>query len=231
MEWAVTRMVSDDPAKGLGLAAPEALLTERLRLCVGEPASRLILVSPYFVPTAAGVEWLVDLRKRGVEIQILTDSLEATDVAFVHAGYAKRRKPLLKAGIRLYELRRAATSPGPRETGGMGSSGSSLHAKVFAVDHARVFIGSFNFDPRSARLNTEMGFVIDSPAIARRIDDILRQRVSTDMYEVRMAESGRTYWVERRGTEQLRHDKEPGTSISKRAWIRFLSVLPIEWLL
>lgn len=52
----------------------------------------------------------------------------------------------------------------------MGSSGSSLHSKTFSVDRSRVFIGSFNFDPRSARLNTEMDFVIDSPALAQKIE-------------------------------------------------------------
>ena len=232
VEWAVTRMVSDDPAKGLGQAAPETHLPEKLREALGQPVTQLRLVSPYFVPTATGVDWLVGLTKRGVEIQVLTNSLEATDVAFVHAGYAKRRKPLLKAGITLYELRRATTFPGPQEKGGsMGSSGSSLHAKTFSVDDARVFIGSFNFDPRSAKLNTEMGFVIESPPLAREIDAAFRDRVPTDAYEVRLSDGGQLYWVERRGEKPLRHEQEPGTNRWKRAWIRFLSVLPIEWLL
>lgn len=232
LEWAVARMVSDDPAKGLGLAAPEALLSEKLKQALGEPVTQLRLVSPYFVPTAVGVDWLVGLTKRGVQIQILTNSLEATDVAFVHAGYAKRRKALLKAAITLYELRRATTSPGQKErAGSMGSSGSSLHAKTFSVDHARVFIGSFNFDPRSAKLNTEMGFVLESPAIAGQMDAVFRDRVPSDAYEVRLSASGQLYWVERRGEGPLRHDTEPGTSVWQRAWIRFLAVLPIEWLL
>lgn len=72
----------------------------------------------------------------------------------------------------------------------MGSSGSSLHAKTSAVDRARVFIGSFNFDPRSAELNTEMGFIIQSPALAGRIDTTFRSRVPTDAYEVRLSEGG-----------------------------------------
>jgi len=232
LEWAVTRMVSDDPVKGLGLATPEALLTQRLKQALGEPAIEVDLVSPYFVPTASGVEWLVGLANRGVTIRVLTNSLEATDVAVVHAGYAKRRKALLKAGVTLYELRRASPGTGTRKVAGrMGSSGSSLHAKTFSVDRARVFIGSFNFDPRSVKLNTEMGFVIESPALAREIDAAFRDRIPTDAYEVRLADGERLYWVERRAGASLRHDREPGTTLWQRAWVRFLSVLPIEWLL
>jgi putative cardiolipin synthase len=235
LEWALTRMVSDDPAKGLGLAAPEALLSEKLRQCLGEPATELELVSPYFVPTAAGVAWFVGLARRGVKIQVLTNALEATDVPAVHAGYAKRRKALLKAGVTLYELRRASQA-GPskpaRRMGGSGSSsGSSLHAKTFSVDCARVFIGSFNFDPRSAKLNTEMGFVIESPALARQIDTAFRSRVPIDAYEVCLSDKGQIYWIERREGELVRHDREPGTSVWQRTLVRFLSVLPIEWAL
>jgi putative cardiolipin synthase len=232
MEWAVTHMVSDDPAKGLGLAASEGLVIHELKRALGDPVTELELVSPYFVPTAAGVAWFEALARRGVEIRVLTNSLEATDVAFVHAGYAKRRKPLLNAGIALYELRSAVSDPGPKKTaGGMGSSGSSLHAKTSAVDRARVFIGSFNFDPRSAKLNTEMGFIIQSPALAARIDATFRSRVPADAYEVRLSEGGRLSWIESRGGESLRHEEEPGTSVWRRAWVRFLSALPIEWLL
>jgi len=131
LEWAVTRMVSDDPAKGLGRAAPETLVFQELKRTLVDLGTDLELVSPYFVPTAAGVAWFAALAERGVEIKVLTNSLEATDVAFVHAGYAKRRKPLLNAGITLYELRRAMTTGlGPEKpAGSIGSSGSSLHAK------------------------------------------------------------------------------------------------------
>jgi len=232
LEWASTHMLSDDPAKGLGVATPEALMPRQLRRTLGEPVTRLELVSPYFVPTAADVSLFVALAKSGVEIEILTNSLEATNVVLVHAGYVKRRKPLLKAGVKLLEFKRATASPGVKKAArGIGSSGSSLHAKTSSVDGKRVFIGSFNFDPRSAELNTEMGFVIDSPSLAGEIDAIFRTRVPTSAYEVRLTERGTLYWVERRGGQLLRHDREPGTSVWRRALVWCLSVLPIEWLL
>jgi putative cardiolipin synthase len=232
LEWAATRMVSDDPAKGLGLAAPDAFLREKLKQIIGEPTTSVDLVSAYFVPAAAGTDAFVAMAERGVKIRVLTNSLEATDVAVVHAGYAKRRKPLLEAGITLYELRRLSPDTGKIESAGQyGSSGSSLHAKTFSVDRSRVFIGSFNFDQRSVNLNTEMGFVIDSPALAQKIAAAFDDRIPNDAYQVRLSDTGDLYWIERRQGELVRHDTEPGTSVWQRSGVWFMSLLPIEWLL
>ena len=104
LEWAVTRVISDDPAKGLGLAAPEALMLHKLKQIIGTPTSEVDLVSPYFVPGAAAVAAFTALARQGVQIRVLTNSLEATDVAAVYAGYAKSRKSLLQAGVQLYEI-------------------------------------------------------------------------------------------------------------------------------
>ncbi len=232
LEWAATRMVSDDPAKGLGLAAPEALVSGKLKDIIGESATHVDLVSPYFVPTAAGVEAFAALAERGVKIRGLTNSLEATDVAPVHAGYAKRRKALLKAGITLYEMRLLSPDIGRnRSAGAMRSSGSSLHSKTFSVDRLRVFVGSFNFDPRSAKLNTELGFVIDSPELAQKIEAAFDSTIPANAYEVRLSDAGKLYWIERRSGDSVRHDTEPGTTFWQRAGVWFMSVLPIDWLL
>jgi putative cardiolipin synthase len=163
---------------------------------------------------------------------VLTNSLQSTDVPIVHAGYATRRKPLLEAGVTLYELRRSSPNAAPSKSPGrLGSSGPSLHAKAFSVDNSRVFVGSFNFDPRSSTLNTEMGFVIDSPALAQQFEAALRRRMDTSAYEVRLSETGQLYWVERREGELVRIDTEPGTSFGQRVEVWFMSILPIEWLL
>jgi putative cardiolipin synthase len=228
--WAPVHMVSDDPAKGLGVAPPDALLLARLRQVIGEPAQQFDLVSPYFVPTGDGVDELVAMARRGVKIRILTNALEATDVAVVHAGYAKRREALLRNGIELYELRRLSAAE-PGEGMHFGSSGASLHAKTFAVDRARIFVGSFNFDPRSARLNTEMGFVIDSPALAQLVEAEVTARAPMEAYEVRLAPSGGLRWIEHRTGKAVEHDTEPGASAAKRARVWLLSLLPVEWLL
>lgn len=237
-DWSPVQMVSDDPKKGLGLAAREELLSVRLKEALGEPQHSLALVSPYFVPTAKGVEAFQAMAERGVNISILTNALEATDVPAVHAGYAKRRRALVSSGITLYEMRAKADSVGPRGLakifGGtrlFGSSGSSLHAKTFAVDDERVFIGSFNFDPRSVNLNTELGFVISNPKLARMVTRIFIERIPQNAYQVHLDANGKLYWIERRGQETVRYNSEPGVGLIKRTWVNFLSILPIEWLL
>lgn len=231
-EWVVTRMVSDDPGKGLGLVSKESHLTHALEEIIGEPTAEVELVSPYFVPTASGVDAFVVLANRGVDIKVFTNSLAVTDVPIVHAGYAKWRKPLLEAGITLYETRLLSPeAERDRRTGILGSSGSSLHAKTFSVDHSSVFIGSFNFDPRSAKLNTELGFVIDSPTLARQIDAVFDNGIPENAYEVSVSSNGDLYWLEYRGGKLLRHDTEPDTNFWQRAMVYLLSKLPIEWLL
>jgi putative cardiolipin synthase len=112
-----------------------------------------------------------------------------------------------------------------------GSSGSSLHAKTFAVDGSRVFVGSFNFDPRSARLNTELGFVIESPALAQDIERIFATRIPNDAYQVQLSDKNEVYWIANEGSHTIRYDKEPGTSFWLRAFIWLLSLLPIDSLL
>ena len=233
LQWSPVSMVSDDPRKGLGEAAEEELLIHGLGRILGRPRATVDLVSPYFVPTAAGVEALGALAARGVRIRILTNALEATDVAAVHAGYARRRVALLQAGIVLYELRRQATDTEVEDKAGpFGSSGSSLHAKTFAVDGKRVFVGSFNFDPRSARLNTELGFVIENPALAGEVARAFDSRIPANAYELRLDEAGLLYWLEPRADGTVvRHDSEPGTGFWRRFGVGVLSLLPIEWLL
>lgn len=232
LQWAPTKMISDNPAKGVGKAAAEDLLIHQLDRILGKPQTSMLLVSPYFVPTRAGVDAFVTMARRGVSVRILTNALEATDVLPVHAGYAKRRKALLRAGIRLYEMRRLAPSTARhKSTGPFGSSASSLHAKTMAVDRKRMFIGSFNFDPRSMHLNTELGFVIENPGLAQETEDTFEAKTPIMSYEVKLDERGKLYWTELRGEEEIRHDKEPGATMGKRVALRILTVLPIEWLL
>src|SRR5690606_4938377 len=80
LEWAKVAIVSDDPAKGLGRAAADVLLPRQIVATMGSPREELDLVSPYFVPTASGVETFAALVAGGVRVRILINSLEATDV-------------------------------------------------------------------------------------------------------------------------------------------------------
>ena len=117
LEWAPTRMVSDDPRKTLGTAPPEAMLPHQLHEIIGKPAQSLDLVSPYFVPGESGTRAFSEMARAGVRVRVLTNSLEATDVAAVHSGYARRRADLLAGGVELFEMkrrrRRTQQEPGP----------------------------------------------------------------------------------------------------------------------
>lgn len=230
-EWASAQMVSDDPKKGLGLAEDQALLWSRLKLIFGTPQKTIRLISPYFVPTDSGVETFVSYARQGVNIAVLTNSLEATDVLAVHAGYAKQRKRLLKAGVTLYELKRSFTEPIEAGQSTPGSSGSSLHAKTFAVDGARVFVGSFNFDPRSSQLNTELGFVIESPELAKTMAGLFASRIPLRSYRVRLSETDTLQWVETVNGKDQVYDKEPHATRWQSFLVSVLSWLPIESLL
>jgi putative cardiolipin synthase len=241
-EWARVQLVSDDPAKALGEIGDGELFWQRLVRIVARPRVEFTLSSPYFVPGASGVEQFAAMAAAGVRITVLTNSLEATDQPAVHSGYAKRRVALLRAGVALYELKRGddagagATQPtrGSASSGGSqspGSSASSLHAKAFTVDGAHVFVGSFNYDPRSANLNTEMGFVIDSPTLAQSMQSVLRRRLAENAYRVRLSESGTLQWIEVVDGRERVHDVEPGTTFWSRLGVSLLSLLPIDWLL
>ena len=233
-EWATTRLVYDDPAKTLDKTArTDILLFPEMVRTTGRPEKTFDLVSPYLVPGDGGTAALVAAAGRGARIRILTNSWAATDESAVHAGYAKRREDLLRAGVQLYELKPTAGRESRDESSGVGSSASSgLHAKTFAVDSSRVFVGSFNFDQRSAKLNTEMGLVIESPKLAQGLAAFFDTVVPLAAYQVEFATDGRSLeWVERTGSEVKRYDTEPGTSWLKRRGVDVMSILPIEWLL
>ncbi|HEX4856255.1 MAG TPA: phospholipase D family protein [Limnobacter sp.] len=233
MHWAQVKLVSDKPGKVLDKVSKEDLLALELREFIGNPKRSLNLVSPYFVPTEHDVAFFSRLANAGVRVQVLTNSLEATDVAAVHSGYAESRAQLLRAGVSLFELKgtpREEASRRGRRNSMLGSSGSSLHTKTFSVDGSRLFVGSFNFDPRSVHLNTEMGFLIQSPGMASQVD-LAFQGLPAIAYQVRLDETGSLVWIERRDGKEIIHDLEPKASLWRKAVVFFYSLLPIRGLL
>lgn len=232
-DWSPVSMLSDDPAKGLGLANPDRLINNQLEQIIGQPQHQVTLISPYFVPTKAGSQTFVDMVKRGIKVRILTNSLDATDVVAVHAGYAKHRHNLLAGGVDLYEMRRGTHSKiKPKKLGPFGSSATSLHAKTFAIDSQRVYVGSFNFDPRSTHLNTELGFVIDSPTLAKTIEQYFDHDIPANAYKVSLNDQAQLIWIEDQpNNKRIIYQHEPAASFWRRVRSKFWSILPIEWLL
>nr|WP_272890806.1 phospholipase D family protein [Stutzerimonas sp. S1] len=212
LTWAPAQALWDEPDKLLADGPPAELLTTQLAPALNSVQNELTLVSAYFVPTASGVDYLAERSRAGVTIRILTNSLEATDVPAVHGGYAPYRRRMLELGMRLFELRRQ-----PEQTTSysfFGESESSLHSKAAVFDQQRVFIGSLNFDPRSVLWNSEVGILVDSPALAREVQRLTLEGMTPAIsYEVRLAKRGNTrqlVWVAEEQGRRVILEKEPG---------------------
>jgi putative cardiolipin synthase len=233
LEWTDVQLVADDPVKGIGIATREQLMITRLGEILGGVETQLDLVSAYFVPGDEGTAWFSKLAEAGIDVRILTNALNTTDVLMVHAGYSKYRRELLESGVHLYELRlRGGTTGAEIQSMPFGLSGASLHAKTFAIDDQRIFIGSFNFDPRSATLNCEMGFLIDSPTIAGKVSSGFDGPFETISYQPELTPEDKMIWREVQGDgEEIIYQEEPGTTWMQQISIVVIGLLPIEWLL
>ena len=229
MHWADGQVIGDPPEK---LAQPagtrsDGYLGAQLSPHAGAATSDLLVVSPYFVPGKEGVAFLGQRERDGVNVQILTNSLAATDVWLVHAGYMKYRRPLLDQGVRLFELRpEAAGAKRARESKPFpGASRASLHGKTFVVDRASVFIGSLNIDPRSLEQNTEVGVLVRSPELAGEVAALFEHWASPERaYEVTPGKNGGLTWTG--GASD-----EPGAGFWRRTAVKFFSHLPIDSLI
>ncbi|MCY1281844.1 Cardiolipin synthase C [compost metagenome] len=212
--WAPSLALWDAPSKILSGAEPDPQLLMATQLApeMQRIEQELLMVSSYFVPAKEGMVYLTAKADAGIDIRLLTNALEATDVPPVHGGYAPYRKALLEHGIRLFELRRQ-----PGDAGGgsapysLGSSASSLHSKAMVFDRRKAFIGSFNFDPRSVLWNTEVGVLVDSPELSERVRQLILEGMAPALaYEVRLDARGQLVWVTEDDGRPRTLDQEPG---------------------
>ena len=233
-DWGSAEVVYDHPAKiTADRGQTELRLATRLQPYTDKIAKELTIFSPYFVPGKEGVAKLGELRERGVRVRILTNSLGSTDVSAVHAGYAKYRKSLLRAGIELYEIDKTLTRQQRRDKKGpAGSSKASLHAKSFVIDRERVFIGSMNLDPRSVVENTEVGLMIESADIAGSMANWFDQAINKIAFRLALekTKSGneKLIWHRNVNGESRVYTTEPNTSFWRRFGVGFMRLLPIE---
>jgi putative cardiolipin synthase len=233
LQWvfASGRVVGDAPEKTTRAGEAEWMksLADELRHVFFSAKQELLVTSPYFVPRKNGTTGLCDLAATGARVRILTNSQVSTDVALVHAGYSKYRSRLLKGGVELFELRRLGASA-TKDTRAFGSANSSLHAKTFVVDRQRVFIGSLNLDPRSVAINTEIGVLIDSPALAESVAGKITALMSPAWsYRLVRSPDGKLIWLcEDTSGRELRFRHDPGTSWWARFMNSLLGLLPVE---
>jgi len=230
--WGSAEVLSDQPEKLLSdIDDSEFHLTPRLAPYIDRLTDEMVILSAYFVPGREGVDFFRKLRARGVRVRILTNSLASTDVALVHAGYARYRKALLRFGVELYELN-SKIKKKQGMSGFGGSSRASLHAKAFDLDRKVLFVGSLNLDPRSVAQNTEIGIAFESPELAGELADAFDKHILDAAFRLELYTDARGLeairWVTGRGANQRIYYSEPKSSLWQRFWIRLAAVLPIE---
>jgi len=226
--WAPYEMVVDSPDKGIKKKAKDAeQITTPLVASLRSAETEAIVISPYFVPRKRGIEGFSALEARGVDVKIVTNSLAANNQFTVHAGYAGSRKPLLEAGVEIYEVKAHADIQGAELVAAVGAK-ATLHTKAFVVDRREMFIGSFNFDPRSAKINTELGVIIRDPELAREFAEYVEKILPIGTYEVYLDERNKLRWRDDELSPPVVYDKEPNTSWWDRRKVGFVKILPIR---
>jgi putative cardiolipin synthase len=237
--WGEAVLVADQPEKiEVGEEEHGLRIGTAVQALMAGAQSEVQLMSPYFVPGKEDVKRLVALAQRGVVTRILTNSLASTDQRAVHSGYAAHRKDLLSGGVELFEMKPWA---GVLQTASQLDKDAqvSLHAKSLVVDRRLVFIGSMNMDHRSKLLNTEMGFIVDSPKLAGAVVDFFRTvTLPANAYALALADrdddgqpSGEILWRTELNGKPLVLDSEPEVGLLEKAEVMLYKMLPIDGLL
>jgi cardiolipin synthase C len=218
------RVISDPPEKVRGWRRRSWLMKDLLPI-IQSARNCLEIVSPYFIPGKRGAAILSDLVTNGVDVAVLTNSLAATDVAAVHGAYANYRKRLLRDGVKLFELqpftRQAAISV-------FGSKGASLHTKAFTVDDKTGFVGSFNFDPRSVSLNSEMGVLFEDEKLVAELRERFRSEISPEASYRLELKNNALHWHGCDKGKLQNYTYEPEAGIFRRILAALVRHLPIE---
>jgi len=239
LDWVKAEVVKDSPSKIKARAKKEEHLNFQLLKHLEQPEQSVDIVSAYFVPQKDGVKQLKELADSGVQVRVLTNSFKANDVPLVHAFYGKYRQELLENDVQLYEFlfnpdaenlnSNTNELASKAKVSMQGLSRSSLHAKLMALDEKQVFIGSFNFDPRSAYLNTEIGVLLNSPPLARAVHHTMDENLSKYAYKLMLDANQRMNWKIKLDNGKTRiYHKEPKMKWWQRSGMKMLSWLPIE---
>lgn len=181
--WAEVRFLSDDPGKNPGRQGlgGGGRTTRRLATAVRGARRRVTIQTPYLVLPEGGLELFAGLVARGVRVRISTNSLLSTDNLQAFSGYARQRAALLAAGLEVFEFKPDAAVARELSVRRGEPPGDppvfALHAKTLVVDGRTLFVGTFNLDPRSANLNTEVGVLVHDARLAEQVEG----RIERDM--------------------------------------------------
>lgn len=214
LDWASAQLFADDPAKITRASSEEAYrgsVNEGALGVVNSARKEVMIVSPYFIPGERGMAMMRTAMARGGRIELVTNSLGATDEPLVYAGYARYRADMLRIGVTIREIAPVLSGKSGR-FGDFGTSISRLHAKLAVIDDNRLFIGSMNLDRRSSSVNTETGVVVNSAALVADFRRLLSGARTNISYRLRLAPDGRrVQWLEYdEAGKDIVHDDEPG---------------------
>jgi len=155
--------------------------------------------SPYVFPGGRSYKTLAcarTLSSRGVTIRILTNSLASNDLLMIHSAYIRYQKALLQAGVELYEFRADGKGRSTYSTPPALAKWIGLHAKSAVFDGSHVYVGSMNLDPRSMRLNTEVGLLVESRGLAAELSSVFMQDLKPEnSWRLQLDENGRVFWI------------------------------------
>ncbi len=200
------------------IAEEHQIVVTELNRAADVVTSELIIVSPYLIPQEPGMVMFRDLVARGIRVIVVTNSLAANDHVPVHSAYSRYRKPLLEAGVEIYEVRADAAEG--------GSPPTSLHAKAVIVDQKWLFVGSLNIDPRSIEINTEMGLILESPILATELRDSVMVDIELYAYKVVLNDNGDLGWIGHGPNGEEVFSKEPQATFGRRFGAGFYKILP-----
>jgi cardiolipin synthase C len=225
--WAPSRVLVENPAR-VNADDGGQVMREAILRRIAEAKHEVLIESPYFILLDPGIEEIRKLTARGVTVRVLTNSAATNDQMAAHAGYANTREELLDAGAQLYELR--PDSNMKREWSiAAGKSRAALHAKAMVFDRETAFIGSFNLDPRSRAINTEIGIMIDSPILAGQLAAFMDEGVLPgSAYHLTRDQDDDLQWIAVTDGAKTTFDTDPETGRWQRFVIDVLGLLPID---
>ena len=197
--WAPGTLIVDKPFKlvpELNDTYTEDTVVDGMLSLMQGAQRDVLIVSPYFVPGEAMMKVFADMRRRGVRVRVLTNSLASNDAPLAHVGYARYRKQLLQLGVELYEMRALKSQHLDRTVFGSGAGGSkaSLHSKMFIFDGRVISIGSMNLDLRSQLQNTEVALVIRSGALSREAAAQIEDVFDDSAWKLELTPAGGLLW-------------------------------------
>ncbi len=234
--WSAAQVVCDSPNKKRVTEGSMRgrLMYEPVALAANAVQSELLIITPYFVPTADETRLVQALRQRNVRVRVLTNSLMSSENLPAHSGYSRVRRQLVKDGVELYEVRALlGNARGSGQSAAMSRHGNyGLHAKLFVFDRQKIFVGSMNFDERSSQLNTEVGLIINSPELAAQTAtrfEAMTQPVNSYLVTLQSTGSGRAHliWTTQEDGKAVEYRREPSPSPWRRLAVRLLLLLPL----